>query len=190
MRESRRIFLLCLLTFWGICSASEDQQQITVKTGDDVTLQCWGPSRDVIELLEWNKPDLKSQDYVYYFRDERLYKNYQHPSFHGRAELRDSQMKDGDVSVILRNSSVNDTGKYDCYVGYGGRSELITTITLKVTDSGAGTRHTKNGGDNDGHVGLIAGLSVAGLLVVIAVAVGLVIFRKHNSSICQSPAEL
>ncbi|KAF3698268.1 hypothetical protein EXN66_Car013949 [Channa argus] len=176
MRESRRIFLLCLLTFWGKCSASEE---IKGKPGDDVILQCLGPREGVIELLEWSKPDLNSEDYVLYFRDERFYENYQHPLFSGRVELRDQQMKDGDVSVILRNSNVNDTGKYECYVGYGGKPELITTITLKVTDSGGEAGNTNNGGDKDGHVGLIAGLSVAGLLVVIAVVVGLVIFRKR-----------
>ncbi|XP_067380707.1 programmed cell death 1 ligand 1-like isoform X2 [Channa argus] len=182
MRESRRIFLVCLLTFWGKCSASEDHQQITVKTGDDVTLQCWGPSRGVIELLEWNKPDLKSQDYVYYYRDERLYENYQHPSFHGRAELRDPQMKDGDVSVILRNSSINDTGKYECYVGYGGRSELITTITLKVIDSGGEAGHMngeESDGNNRGHVGLAVGLSVVGVILVAVGVVAFLIFRKR-----------
>ncbi|KAK2809252.1 hypothetical protein Q5P01_000572 [Channa striata] len=151
MRESRRVFYLCLLTFFVKCSTLEE---IKAKPGDDVTLQCQGPRQGAIELLEWSKHDLK--DYVFYFRDERSYENFQHPAFHGRVELRDPQMKDGDMSVILKNVNIKDTGTYECYVG----DKLITVNHLTVTDS----------------TWTCTGLSVS--VLSIAAVVGLVIFGK------------
>ena len=46
-------------------------------------------------------------------------------------------MKDGDVSVILKNVTINDTGTYECRVSVIGNGlELMNTINLKVEDSG------------------------------------------------------
>ncbi|XP_033182633.1 Fc receptor-like protein 5, partial [Anabas testudineus] len=58
-------------------------------------------------------------------------------------------MKDGNFSVILKNVTINDTGKYECYVGYGGEPELINNITLTVIDPGDAAER-KGGGDKDG----------------------------------------
>ncbi|KAF3698285.1 V-set domain-containing T-cell activation inhibitor 1 Precursor [Channa argus] len=90
----------------------------------------------VIELLDWSKPDLKSEDYVFYFRDERVYERYQHPLFRGRVELRDPQMKEGNFAVILKNVTIKDSGTYVCYYGNAGSGpHLISNITLTVRDS-------------------------------------------------------
>ncbi|XP_071315370.1 coxsackievirus and adenovirus receptor homolog isoform X2 [Trachinotus anak] len=115
---------------------NSDPQTLTPKPGEDVTLPCWGPRDGVIELIRWDRPDLKSEGYVFFYRDERSYENYQIPSHRGRVELTDPQMKDGNVSVILKNVNINDAGRYECRVGLRGRkAELISNITLKVKDS-------------------------------------------------------
>ncbi|KAG7236254.1 hypothetical protein INR49_001170 [Caranx melampygus] len=64
--------------------------------------------------------------------------SYQHPSFVDRVELRDPGMKDGDVSVILKNVTVNDTGSYESHVLLSGTgsSELRCIIHLSIEDSG------------------------------------------------------
>eukprot|EP00064_Thunnus_orientalis_P024876 superscaffoldBa00011381_g25191 len=74
------------------------QREITAKPGDDVTLQCRSPRDEAITLLEWSRPDLLDS-YVFLYRNERSYENYQHPTVRGRVQLRDPEMKDGDVSV-------------------------------------------------------------------------------------------
>ncbi|XP_067380577.1 coxsackievirus and adenovirus receptor-like [Channa argus] len=151
------------------------------KPGDNVTLQCQGT--EDFTKFKWKKTDLKSEYYVCFFSDKELHKRYQHESFQDRVELKDPNMKNRDASVILKNININDAGTYECYVGYGGRSELITTITLKVIDSGADER----GGDKDGHVGLIVGLSVVVVLVVVA---GFMIYgRCRRLKQNQLPAE-
>uniref|UniRef100_A0A7N8XT60 Ig-like domain-containing protein n=1 Tax=Mastacembelus armatus TaxID=205130 RepID=A0A7N8XT60_9TELE len=73
--------------------------------------QC--PLSDKILALQWTRPDL-DPDYVFVYRDGRFDRINQHPSFKERVELKDSQMKDGDVSVTLKNVTFTDTGTYEC----------------------------------------------------------------------------
>ncbi|XP_067437039.1 coxsackievirus and adenovirus receptor-like isoform X3 [Thunnus thynnus] len=168
---------------FSLTSALEDE---LFKPGDDVTLQCQSPKDATITLLEWSRPDLnpETDDYVFFFRENRLYDHYQHPSFRGRVQLRDPEMKDGHVSVILKNVTINDTGTYECRVSVNSKGlELINTINLTVTDSGHTAGNTWTEGDKDEgkkeerNLGLIVGLPVAAVLVV-AVIVGFVIHRQ------------
>uniref|UniRef100_A0A3Q4N9T7 Ig-like domain-containing protein n=1 Tax=Neolamprologus brichardi TaxID=32507 RepID=A0A3Q4N9T7_NEOBR len=98
------------------------------------------PRGDVIILLEWRRSDLKSDTYVFFFRNQRPYENYQHKFFKGRVELRDPTMKDGDVSVILKNVSTSDTGTYECEITVRNTEGVVTetkhSVNLTVTTSG------------------------------------------------------
>uniref|UniRef100_A0A3Q2WKE0 Ig-like domain-containing protein n=1 Tax=Haplochromis burtoni TaxID=8153 RepID=A0A3Q2WKE0_HAPBU len=113
--------------------------------GADAILQCQGCGDVEITLLEWSKPELKSDGYVYFYRNQRLYENYQHSFFKGRVELRDPSMKDGDCSVILRNASIRDAGTYECRVttrrSKGVQSEFKHSIKLTVKSSGEFVEH-------------------------------------------------
>ncbi|XP_062239553.1 uncharacterized protein LOC133949637 [Platichthys flesus] len=119
-------------------------QGLTVKPGEDATLQCHHPSHAAVSMLEWTRLEQKSDDYVFFYRNNRLYKDYQDPSFQGRVELRDPEMEDGDVSVTLKNVTVNDAGTYKCTITSiitenGERTttdEFSTFVSLTVTDSG------------------------------------------------------
>ncbi|XP_062239600.1 programmed cell death 1 ligand 1-like [Platichthys flesus] len=126
------LLLLCL-------SAAADQQGTTVKPGDDATLQCHCPSDAAITLLEWTRQEQKSDDYVFFCRNNRLIEDYQHQSFRGRVELRDPEMKDGDVSVTLKNVTVNDAGTYKCQIisitENGKVTKFSDLVSLNVTDS-------------------------------------------------------
>uniref|UniRef100_A0AAZ1WXI9 Immunoglobulin V-set domain-containing protein n=1 Tax=Oreochromis aureus TaxID=47969 RepID=A0AAZ1WXI9_OREAU len=74
------------------------------------------------------------------FLVDRLYKTYQHESFKGRVELEDPNMKSGKMSIILQNTTVNDTGTYECHISYqtdhSQRSEMKQETKLKVTPAG------------------------------------------------------
>ncbi|XP_026225504.1 coxsackievirus and adenovirus receptor homolog [Anabas testudineus] len=138
MSTSRFTCVVCFLTCFLNCSTSTE---VTAEYGEDVILHCHSPRDADIEMLEWIKPDLNSDDYVFFFRENHRYDDYQHPSFHGRVTLRDPTMKDGDASVILKNVTMKDAGTYQCYVGkrssqHSKRSvpELMNTITLKVEE--------------------------------------------------------
>ena len=115
-----------------------------MEPGQEATLQCQAPTDAVVLLLEWNRADLSSEDYVFFYREDRLYEAYQHPSFRGRVRLRDSSsVKDGDVSVVLQNASIDDTGTYTCRITVGkaegsdgDHTESVHSINLTVAASG------------------------------------------------------
>ncbi|XP_038586526.1 coxsackievirus and adenovirus receptor homolog [Micropterus salmoides] len=170
------VFLCSLIV--SLLAASEDQQEIKVNPGQDVSLQCQGLRDASVTLLEWTRPDLKSDGYVFFYRNERPYENYQHESFHGRVELRDPEMKDGDASVVLKNVNMNDTGTYECRIVTNARQEIKHLIDLNVTDSD----HTA--GDKEGGDSIVVGLAVTMallLLLLLLLAVCVCRKRKHSS---------
>uniref|UniRef100_A0A3P9AV62 Immunoglobulin V-set domain-containing protein n=1 Tax=Maylandia zebra TaxID=106582 RepID=A0A3P9AV62_9CICH len=84
--------------------------------------------------------DLESE-YVLLYRDNLSIPEYQHPSFKNRVDLQDRQMKDGDVSVILRDVTVSDTGTYECHVFVRKTlswTSISSTINLHVVPPGEG----------------------------------------------------
>ncbi|XP_025761108.1 coxsackievirus and adenovirus receptor isoform X2 [Oreochromis niloticus] len=188
---------------------NNNQKIITADSGQDVTLTCRAPNNNIILGVEWSRADLRDE-YVLFYRSKKFDPDQQHPSFKNRVDLQDRQMKDGDVSLILKNVTTNDTGTYECRVKTGTNRRKrailsrnpISIITLSVVDPPGQTGgDTEDGGDKDGRkeegeqnlnesVGLIVGLSVSAVLVA---GVAFVIYRKHkqqqNQDSYQPPAE-
>ncbi|KAL3050903.1 hypothetical protein OYC64_001222 [Pagothenia borchgrevinki] len=90
-------------------------QEVRAKPGGDVPLQCNSSTHAAITKLEWSRPELE-EDYVFFFRDNRLSESYQDPRYRGRVELKDPEMKNGDASVLLKNVNTDDSGTYECWV--------------------------------------------------------------------------
>ncbi|CAI5672579.1 unnamed protein product [Oreochromis niloticus] len=152
-----------------------DQKNITAESGQDVTLTCRAPNNN-IKSVEWSRDDLTS-GYVYLYQDGHFVPDNQHPSFKNRVDLQDKQMKDGDVSLILRDVTINDTGRYECGVvqRVRGPVTLINIIYL----------HVDPPGQSGGSVGLIVGLTVSAvLLLVVAAVVGFFKCRKKETESC------
>ncbi|KAM9718296.1 butyrophilin-like protein 2 isoform 1-T1 [Menidia menidia] len=150
-------------------------QRITAEAGQDsVTLPCGAGKETEIRAVEWFRLDL-DPDTVLFYRDGHFESDYQHPSFRNRVDLQDRQMKDGDVSLILKNVKINDTGTYQCKVYQGGIGlELISSIHLEVSSPGTQEGGGEEGGDEEGgdknaSLGLTAGLPVSLLCVLVFV---------------------
>ncbi|KAL4008390.1 hypothetical protein ACER0C_002242 [Sarotherodon galilaeus] len=171
--------LCSTLLFVGVfVFVSADQKIIKAESGQkNVTLPCRAPKNSSITGVEWTRADL-GDEYVLLYKDDQLDPTNQRPSFKNRVDLQDRQMKDADVSLILKNVMINDTGTYKCEAFIRGTnmrkranlvSDPISIVTLKVDPPG----HT------GGSVGLIVGLIVPALLLVAAVA-GFLIYRKRK----------
>ncbi|XP_025758722.1 uncharacterized protein LOC112843829 [Oreochromis niloticus] len=168
---------------------------ITAKAGQkSITLPCRIPNYNLI-AVNWSRADLGEQ-YVLLYRDRHFEPRKQHPSFKNRVDLQDRQMKDGDVSLILKDVTTNDTGTYECrvFVEETRLWKSISIISLSVDPPGQPGGHTDDGGKEaggkeaggkedgdteDGSVGLRVGLPVSAVLLVAAV-VGFLIYRKHK----------
>ncbi|MEQ2286746.1 hypothetical protein AMECASPLE_005516 [Ameca splendens] len=113
---------------------SADQPTIRPHRGETVVLPCGLTRRDPVIVVQWSRTDLGS-DYVLLYRDQQVDPFNQHQSFKDRVDLQDRQMKDGDVSLVLKNVTTDDSGTYECRVVQSGTSRkknLISTIHLEV----------------------------------------------------------
>nr|XP_033465439.1 immunoglobulin superfamily member 2-like isoform X2 [Epinephelus lanceolatus] len=151
-------------------------QHVTVHPGDNVTLRCEAGDVSIL-AVEWTRPDLEPQ-YVLLNRDGHFDTTFQHPSFTGRVEVEDRKLKDGDVSLTLKNVTSRDSGTYECRVKSGGsrlkkrailKTDPITVIRLEVT--GSKNVNFMDGNFPRGHVGLAAAGVVAVLLLAAGVSV-------------------
>ncbi|XP_025760953.1 selection and upkeep of intraepithelial T-cells protein 7-like [Oreochromis niloticus] len=124
---------LCVVLF-----VSADQKNIPAKSGQDVTLTCRAPNNNKpIIIAEWSRADLDTE-YVLLYRGEQFVPDNQHPSFKNRVDLQDRQMKDGDVSLILKNVTTADSGMYKCraFLSQTRSWESINNIYLSVDPPG------------------------------------------------------
>lgn len=150
-----------------------------------MTLPCQGPPTPPIALLDWNRPELKKDGSVFFYRDGKLYESYQLERYRGRVQLKDPQMTDGDVSVILRNVSGSDNGTYECLMylntGPGQKPQLKHTVTLEVALEVKEIPEIKTETPHEpGNLSLKVGLSVAvGLLLVVVVVVVVFVYYRR-----------
>ncbi|XP_025761116.1 programmed cell death 1 ligand 1 isoform X2 [Oreochromis niloticus] len=200
MSRRTSLFFSTLLFVDLFVFVSAENKTMTAEPGQNITLTCRAPNNNNIVVLEWSRADLVEK-YVLLLRDELFDLENQHPSFRNRVELQDRQMKDGDVSLILKDVTINDTGTYECRVVQRGtkhrkravlKNDPISIVTLKVDPPGQTGGDTEDGGKN-GSVGLKVDLSVPAVLLVAAV-VGFLIYRKHKQQQSQDsyqpPVEL
>ncbi|MED6269408.1 hypothetical protein CHARACLAT_032825 [Characodon lateralis] len=190
--------MLTLLPVVFFVVVSAGQRNITAEPGEDVTLTCRAAENKPLIVVKWTRTDLGSDQYVLLYRDDQFDPEGQFPSFKNRVDLKD--VKNGDVSLVLKNVTTDDTGRYECRVVQRGTdrrkksildSDLISTIDLKVQgkkdeqpeDGGKEDRRQEDGGERNGRntTGLIAGLSVLGIVVVVVVLV-LVLHRRQRPS--------
>ncbi|XP_049917537.1 butyrophilin-like protein 3 [Epinephelus moara] len=158
---------------------TKPDQHVTVHPGDDVTLRCEAGNVSIL-VVEWTRPDLESQ-YVFFYRDGLSDPTKQHPSFKGRVELVDRELKDGDVSLTLKNVTSSDAGRYECRVVADGsrhskrailKTDPIRVIYLEVTGS-------EDGNFPHLYVGLAAG-GVAVFLLAAAVFVAVWRYKRRK----------
>lgn len=169
-------------------SASSESVSVDKVAGDDCELQCGGPKDTEIKTLEWIRPDLISEGYVLFYRDGRPLKLYQHPSFTSRVQLKDPELKNGELSVKLTDLKPEDSGTYQCLAVFEtpiGTEEFSQSFHLNVreqikTAKLAMRDNTEEGGGAT--VEIVVAVIVA-VAVVCALAFALY-KRHHNKGYC------
>ncbi|XP_035849737.1 muscle M-line assembly protein unc-89-like [Sander lucioperca] len=159
---------------------------VTVHPGDDVILPCQADDSS-IRAVEWIRADLKEPDIILLYSDGFFHTDDQHPSFKDRVELVDRDLKDRDVSLILKNVNRHDAGTYRCRVITDDTNPIrlirtIRTVRLQVTDP-AGSEDR-----NSSPVGRYIGLAAGGLVVVAAALVGVLMYKRHKDRRSGQPA--
>uniref|UniRef100_A0AAZ1XNF0 Ig-like domain-containing protein n=1 Tax=Oreochromis aureus TaxID=47969 RepID=A0AAZ1XNF0_OREAU len=126
-----------LLSFlFGLLKFILGYQKLKSACPKDVTLTCRAPDNKDPHV-QWSRADLKEDKLVFVYRNKMPDPENQHPSFKNRVDLQDRQMKDGDVSLILKNVTTNDTGTYNCRVQRETESmKLINTNRRKRANQG------------------------------------------------------
>ncbi|XP_028419319.1 hepatitis A virus cellular receptor 1-like [Perca flavescens] len=188
-----------------LSGAASDQTVVPVHPGDDVTLPCQSAGSS-ISVVKWSRADLEPPEYVLLYSDGHLKTYNQHPSFKDRVDLVDRDLKDGDVSLTLKNVSRHDAGIYTCGVIHGDSrrkkrdtdSDLITpiptirTVCLQVTEPAVS--NIREDEDRDGNSSPVcqyrglAAVSVAAGVVLLAAVVGVLIYRGHKNKRSGQPA--
>lgn len=148
-------------------------QKISAQVGEDVEIQCRGPEDGKVLVLEWIQSDLGPDGYLYLYRDGSVMDNHQHPFFKNRVELRDPEMKKGDLSVILKKVTFNDGGVFKCLSLFEtfkeerreDSQEFNLTVTEAETSEGGATE--EEGGVKMEIVGIVFGVVLVLLFCVL-----------------------
>ncbi|XP_007570389.1 immunoglobulin superfamily member 2-like [Poecilia formosa] len=166
-----------------VCVVFADQRNITAKPGENVTLPCGAAENQHVLVVNWRRTDLGSE-YILLYRDGQFDPEYQSPSFKDRVDLK--AVDHGDLSLILSNMMINDTGTYECRVvskdGNEKRAtpskELISTINLIVElgNKDGGQDEAKAAGRNK--TGLIAVGFLVVAFIAIAIFVVVAVFKR------------
>ncbi|XP_043954427.1 uncharacterized protein LOC122820849 [Gambusia affinis] len=124
------LFLLLVWTGSQLAGALVFEIHIRVVEGQAVTLPCRAPNMvDPIKYLEWSRPDQK-MSYIILYRDPNFYPDFQDRAFRDRADLLDKEMKEGQVSLVLRNTSAADSGVYECRVVQAVRNRQKRSVLI------------------------------------------------------------
>ncbi|KAM9424808.1 V-set and immunoglobulin domain-containing protein 1-like [Pholidichthys leucotaenia] len=99
-----------------------------VEPGEDVILKC--SDNAAVTAVKWINTYLQPET-VFEYQDGRLVLECQHPLYMNRVELQDRDMTDGSVSVILKNVTTEDSGRYECHV-VQGKTKPSSIIHLSV----------------------------------------------------------
>ncbi|XP_014875793.1 hepatitis A virus cellular receptor 2-like isoform X1 [Poecilia latipinna] len=172
-------------------------ETIRAEPGENAILPCEAPEKKPVIIVEWRRCDLEGNDHVALYQDEQFDNEGQNPAYKNRVDLQDREIKNGDVSLVLKNVTTNDTGTYECRVdGIKNKrrkrshlkNEPICIINLVVSAPGSNEGQKKDGGNEEGqpenggtNTGLIVGLSVLAVLALFAVS-GFLLYKKLRRS--------
>ncbi|XP_024118550.1 matrix remodeling-associated protein 8 [Oryzias melastigma] len=101
---------------------TDSVRTISAAPGDDVILPCRLDSEEDLQdyFLEWTKlemnPDPSGRRFVYLYRSRKTMTRFMMETFIQRVSLNPDGLKRGDVTLKIRNVTLQDKGTYRCYI--------------------------------------------------------------------------
>ncbi|XP_024144232.1 myelin-oligodendrocyte glycoprotein [Oryzias melastigma] len=133
-------FLFCVNLFWRIV---QSEILLSVYPGDDVILPCCLDSEEDLldQTVEWSKLEVKPDPadrqgrvpYVYLYRNRKTVTKVMMETFMQRVSLNPDGLKRGDVTLKIRNVTLQDEGKYSCFIP---GKKFRETVQLLVEPNG------------------------------------------------------
>ncbi|XP_023821737.1 myelin-oligodendrocyte glycoprotein-like [Oryzias latipes] len=115
------VWISACVWFW-FCSHVEGEP-IIAAPGDDVILPCRLDSQEDLQdhSVEWFKLDMKPDPqgripFVFLYWSRTIVTKVMKESFIPRVSLDQDGLKRGDVTLKIRNVSLQDEGKYSCFI--------------------------------------------------------------------------
>ncbi|XP_054876178.1 butyrophilin-like protein 2 [Poeciliopsis prolifica] len=121
-------------------------QPIVAAPGDDVILPCRvDPEWDAVgKTVEWSRPDLrpsgpqKRVEYVFVYRFRKTDRDMMMDTYIQRTSLSQDGLRRGDVSLTIRNVSLQDHGRFRCFIPrLGIEAELLLVVDPNVVSTTA-----------------------------------------------------
>uniref|UniRef100_H2N130 Ig-like domain-containing protein n=1 Tax=Oryzias latipes TaxID=8090 RepID=H2N130_ORYLA len=112
-------------------------EPIIAAPGDDVILPCRLDSQEDLRgfTIEWTKLEIKPDPYsfVCYYQFRRIVTEVMIESFIPRVFLDQDGLKRGDVTLKIRNVSLQDEGKYSCFIPGKNFRETVQLVVGEFT---------------------------------------------------------
>ncbi|XP_039468553.1 butyrophilin-like protein 1 isoform X2 [Oreochromis aureus] len=112
-------FLCFLALVFGTSGHENGPEVVTVvvSEGSDAVLPCSVSTSLVQELFDWRRRNDQGTQEVFMYQNCSHYNNGlkgQHDQFKGRASHFPQQLQFGNASIIIRNTTISDSGNYTC----------------------------------------------------------------------------
>ncbi|XP_027894604.1 myelin-oligodendrocyte glycoprotein-like [Xiphophorus couchianus] len=127
------LFLLSVVFCQFLSAAAQNYVTITATVGENVILPCKDPDQERIVAAEWSRTDLESGSVLLY-RNLQFDPINQLPSYRNRVDLLVGQIQKGDASLVLQNTTTDDSGTYECHVVKTTEMKRISSVSLVVAD--------------------------------------------------------
>ncbi|CAL1570172.1 unnamed protein product [Knipowitschia caucasica] len=137
MVRSRPLRLLLLLVLWShaLESHSEAPHRQVALVDEACELACSVDQSSKVMVLQWSRPELDRSGYLLFYRHPHIQSHYQHPDYRARVQLKDQGLDHGDLSLVLKNVTLKDSGTYECRLMLEDKMWRRTTVQLTVIDA-------------------------------------------------------
>uniref|UniRef100_A0A087XI45 Ig-like domain-containing protein n=1 Tax=Poecilia formosa TaxID=48698 RepID=A0A087XI45_POEFO len=119
--ENESFCIYVWVQHWNWVYKFSENVPIKAAPGDDVVLPCWvSPIWDATrKTVEWSRLDQRqdsTKKYVLVYRALKLDRSLMMESYIGKASLIPEALRSGNVTLKLTNVTVNDSGRYKCFL--------------------------------------------------------------------------